>query len=180
VARPAPLLLLLAVASCDSPATPACPGEAVARFAFDGEEATSTTPLAAGLDPEPALTDCPPELEFPAAVRLVGTLSADPAGSAGALCRSTGAIMYGTRTGPRWEVETASDGAVLARCGLTCVARSRTVVAGDVLPDPGAPTSFQGALVEQLSVPRTDVDCHLCALPCAKRYVLTGAAETPP
>jgi hypothetical protein len=171
-------LLLLAVVSCASEATTTCPGEPVARFAFEATAATTATPLPAGLDPDPAVTDCAAALGFSDTLTtFAATLSHDPDGSAGALCRTGGRVLYGTRTATRWDVEAASDGAVLGACSPTCVARSRTVIVGDVSPDADAPTSFGGALIEQLS-PRAD--CGSCALPCAKRYVLTGAPEAQP
>jgi hypothetical protein len=171
------LLLLAVLASCTSEAAPPiCPGEEVAQLSFEFVPATAA--LAAGLDPYGNVTDCPSTLVAPEPRRFAATLSAEPAGTAGALCRSTGAIMYGTRTGSRWEVALGSDGAVLAPCGATCAARSDTSVRGDVAPEPDAPTSFTGALVEKFS--RTDGECGSCPLPCAVRYDLTGAAEAQP
>jgi hypothetical protein len=171
------LLLLVVLASCTSEAAPPiCPGEEVARLSFEYVPATAA--LAAGLDPYGNVTDCPSTLVAPEPRRFAATLSADPAGEAGAVCRSTGAIMYGTRNGTRWEVEAGTDGAVLGTCGPTCAARSDTSVRGDVAPEPDAPTSFTGALVERFS--RTDGACGSCPLPCAVRYDLTGSAEAQP
>jgi hypothetical protein len=177
VTRSALLLLVLVLASCTSEAAPPiCPGEEVARLSFAFEPASG--PLADGLDPEVNVTDCPASLAAPEPGRFAATLSAEPGGTAGALCRSTGAIMYGTRTGSRWEVALGSAGAVLAPCGATCAARSDQSIRGDVAPDPDAPTSFTGALVERFS--RTDGECGSCPLPCAVRYDLTGSAEAQP
>jgi hypothetical protein len=174
--RAAPLVLATLLASCTAEAETSCPGETVGVFAFTG----TSPPLAASaaeLDPDPSLTTCAVALGFPATVAFDGTLAADPVGSAAALCRS-GPVFFGTHTGARWDVEAASDGAVLAACGSTCAGHSRTIVRGDVGPDPSAPTSFQGALVEQLTA--SGGDCSGCALPCAARYALTGTAEAPP
>jgi hypothetical protein len=134
-------------------------------------------PLPPTLDPNPDLTTCVAlDPVFPTTVDFVGTLAADPDGSAAALCRD-GPVFFGTREGSRWKVDIESDGAVLGSCGPTCVARSRTFVWGDVSFDPTGPTSFDGALVEQLT--RSAGDCGAC-LPCAARYTLTGTVMEPP
>jgi hypothetical protein len=161
--------------ACSTETPQSCPGEVVAEFTF---EAVATTAIAAGLDPEPALTDCTAGLGFPATLDpFGGTLAADPASAAGALCRPRGPHLFGTRAGPRFRVETSSGGAVLGVCGPTCAATSRLVITGDVLPDVAAPQEFRGALVEQLSP--SEGACDACALPCAARYRLTGTVVPP-
>jgi hypothetical protein len=173
--RLAPALLLLA--ACTSQASQVCPGQPVGRFTFEATLAT-TTALPAGLDPDPALTDCAAALGYPPSIGPFGaTLSSEATGSAGALCPSSGPVLFGTCSGSRWVVAAGSDGAVLAGCGSTCMAREQTVITGDVLPDPSTPAAFQGSLVEQLTP--TDGDCSACALPCAARYTLAGTVVPP-
>jgi hypothetical protein len=180
VTRAAALLAALSVAAACSPdAQQSCPGEAVGDFTFAATLAPG--PLPEGLDPEPALTDCT-ALDFPPALApFKGTLATDataPPTSAGALCRSTGHVLFGTRTGRRWKVQTSSGGAVLDACGPTCAATSLVVIQGDVLPDLASADEFRGALVEKLT--RSEGDCSACALPCAARYDLVGTAEAEP
>lgn len=167
--------LALAAAGCTADPPAACPGEKVAAFAFAGTRTSAADPLLAGLDPVPAVTDCGSPLAYPAAVSFSGTLSAGT-GSTGALCRGSGPVLRGSRSGARWTVEESTDGAVLAACGSTCGATLRVVVAGDVTLDPGGvPTAFDGALLEVLTP--SAGDCGGCALPCAGRYALTGTPE---
>jgi hypothetical protein len=167
--------LALAAAACTADPPPTCPGEKVAAFEFAGARTTAADPLLAGLDPVSGVTDCGTPLAYPAAVSFSGTLSAGT-GSTGALCRVSGPILHGSRSGDRWTVEESTDGAVLAACGPTCGATLRVVVEGDVVLDPGGvPTAFEGALVEVLTP--SAGDCGGCALPCAGRYALTGTPE---
>jgi hypothetical protein len=173
------LLAAAALAVACSTETPqSCPGEAVAEFTFGG--AATTAAALAELDPDPALTDCPAALGFPPVLRSFGgTLAADDASSAssaGALCRSRGPHLFGTRTGRRFRVETSSAGAVLAACGPTCATTLQIVISGDVLPELAAPQEFRGALVERLSA---GDGCDACTLPCAARYALTGTVGPP-
>jgi hypothetical protein len=165
--------LALLLASCTEESEEACPGEVVSQLAFAGASVAAGQ-LGEGLDPEPALTDCSAAMAFPPTLAFGASLAVDGTGSAGALCRGDGAVLFGTRIGDRWVVEESSDGAVLGGCDPTCAARSRVVVAGDL--DPGR-TSFSGALVEQLTA--AGGSCGACVLPCAARYALTGAAEAP-
>jgi hypothetical protein len=146
----------------------------VGAFSFAGALATE---VAAGLDPDPDLTTCSWDPGFPSSVSFPGTLAGDLDGAAAALCRD-GPAYFGTHAGARWTVEAISEGAVLGSCGPTCAARARTVVTGDLLPDPSAPTEFRGALVEQLT--SSAGDCGGCFLPCAARYELTGAIRGEP
>lgn len=175
------VLAALLVAACSQEAAQSCPGEPVASFAFSG--AFSGGALAAGLDPDPALTDCDPAVGFPRggptkpALSFRGTLSADATGSGGALCRADGPILFGTHAGVRWRVEEGADGAVLGGCGPTCAARSHVVITGDVTPNTTDPTAFTGALVEQLFF--ADGACGPCVLPCAARYALDATLEAP-
>jgi hypothetical protein len=174
-----PLALALLLAACTSDEAESCPGAPVAQLTFEGQQAAA--PLPEGLDPDPALTACAPAIGFPESLPFSGTLAADPGASTAALCRE-GRVFFGTRDGARWSVETSADGAVLSGCGSSCVARSRTVLRGDVGPDPEAPTTFAGALVEQLSLDpgRPAGECGGCELPCAGRYTLTGAVQATP
>lgn len=180
---PAALLVLVVflLAACGAEQPQSCPGTAVGRFAFTASLVAAGDPALAGtaepaLDPVSALTDCAAAIVFPATLAFGGTLAAD--GGAGALCRTAGPVLFGTRTGEnRWAVETGTDGAVLGGCDPTCAARSRVFVTGDVVPDASAPAGFQGALVEELT--QTGGACGACApaLPCARRYVLTATLE---
>jgi hypothetical protein len=158
------------LASCTEEEAQVCPGEVVARFDFSGDGRTAGE-LEAGLDPDPALTDCSAAVGFPTPRPPLrpfgGALAAEPGSAAGAMCRADGLVLFGTRDGTRWVVETSTDGAVLPDCGVVCAARSRVVISGDV-----AGTRFEGALVEQLSA--TAGDCSACALPCAARYSVVG------
>lgn len=162
-----PLLLLLA--ACNAAPSGACPGDAVAAFDFTGTQARAGD-LGAGLDPVPAVSDCPQAVGFPAAIGFSGTLTAIGASGA-ALCRQGATNLTGTRADSRWTVRSESSGAVLGGCGATCTAGSRVTVTGDLTPDATAPTGFSGAVVEELSFDAGD--CGSCALPCAGRYVLT-------
>lgn len=175
--RAALLPLLVLLAACAAEPTASCPGERVGSFAFSGTKTEAGT-LAAGLDPDPALTDCAAAVGFPdpSLPPFTGTLSADATGPAAALCRSDGPVLFGTRSGTRWEIVNEADGAVLGGCGPTCAAHSRMVIRGD-FPDASAPAEFSGALVEELTV--MDGACGACVLPCAARYALTGTAEAP-
>jgi hypothetical protein len=178
--RRALFLLATLLASCSSEAAPSCPGTPIGQFTF---EAAYATTLAAGLDPMPVPTTCsfdpafPTTIVFSGTLTVSGTVTGDPEGSSAALCRN-GPVMFGKHTGPRLSVEITSDGAVLGSCGLTCAARSRTIIEGDVGPDPEAPTTFKGALVEQLT--ESSGDCTRCVLPCAARYELTGTTQVTP
>jgi hypothetical protein len=180
VKRAALLALAALLASCSSETTESCPAGVVATLAFSGE-LTAGAGLSPGLDPDPAMTDCDaaklgfPSVENRADLAFRGTLATDGTGASGALCRAGAPILFGTRAGPRWTVEEATDGAVLGACGPTCAARSRVVIAGDLAPDP-TPV-FTGALVEQLTPAAGN--CGGCVLPCAARYQLTGAEEAP-
>jgi hypothetical protein len=166
--RTAALALAVLLASCTSEEEPSCPGTPLARLAFGG--ALASGPLEAGLDPQPDLTTCSFDPGFPGSIAFTAALAADPEGTAAALCASS--IYFGTRAGARWRVESTSDGAVLGACGPTCLARSRTILTGDVGPDPSAPVEFRGGLVEQLT-PITE--CGECTIPCAARYTLVAA-----
>ncbi len=176
--RAALLPLLVLLAACAPEPTASCPGERVGSFAFSGTKREAGM-LAAGLDPDPALTDCAAAVGFPdpSLLPFTGTLSADATGPAVALCRSDGPVLFGTRIGTRWKIVNEADGAVLGGCGPTCAAHSGVVITGDVVPDASAPAEFSGALVEELTV--MDGACGACVLPCAARYALTGTVEVP-
>jgi len=166
------------VVGCTTKDPASCPGGAVGSFSFTGTRVDAGMPaLAPDLDPDPALTDCSAAMGFPAELTFSGELSSDATGTAGVLCRASGATLFGTRSGTRWVVEDGSDGAVLGGCDPTCAAHSWVVISGDVVPDVVSPTGFQGALVEQLTV--TGGACGACVLPCATRYTLTGTVVPP-
>lgn len=180
-AAPALLAAVLLLACGDaSPQT--CPGVPVARFSFTGVKVAAGDPSLGTLDPVPAIPDCGPQVGPPSYPASIGpfeaTLAADPSTQAATLCRETGIVLYGDRSGSRYEVEGGTEGAVLASCSPTCDAAMRLVVAGDVIADAtGAPASFTGVLVEVMSL--VNGDCGAClpapAFACAARYVLTGA-----
>ena len=174
--RAALLAFASVIAGCTTSETASCPGGAVGSFSFTGTRVAAGT-LAPDLDPAPALPDCSAGMGFPASLTFSGELSSDPTGTAGVLCRASGATLFGTRSGTRWVVEDGSDGAVLGGCDPTCAAHLRVVVSGDVVPDVVSPTGFQGALVEQLSA--TGGTCGACVLPCAARYALSGTVVAP-
>jgi hypothetical protein len=168
------LLLAAAVAAvgCSPDAPQSCPGQAVFDATFDGSLVRG--PVAG--DPWPALPRCPDALLHPERLApFFGTLAADE-GDAAALCRA-GVVLFGTRSGAHWDVRASSGGAVLPACDLSCTATSAVAVVGDLVPDPDNPTTFEGALVEQLA--RREGSCDACALPCAARYVLTGTGGRP-
>jgi hypothetical protein len=172
----AALVLALALA-CGGEAPPAsCPGEPVARFGFQGTLVGAADPRIAGQEPPSTAgtADCP-SAWFPAQLEgFEGTLSADPASSAAALCRTPGTVLYGPRTGDHFVLETSTDGAVLGQqCAPTCSAGLRLVVAGDVVRDAAEPVSFAGVLVEVMSAAAGSI-CGACTLPCAARYALEG------
>lgn len=161
------------LAACDDQGAPECPGEPVASFHFVGTRVAAGDPSIA-LDPVPATADCDAALGYPDSVDFYGTLSADAAGPAGALCRSPGPVLFGQRTGDRYLLEASAEGAVLGEaCTGTCSAGLRLLVAGDVLREGGAAVSFAGVLVEVMSALPGSA-CGTCALPCAARYALTG------
>lgn len=182
--RRAPLLALVlaaSAASCGETDETICPGEAVASFTFSGEKVPAGDPGLGGLDPVPALPDCPDAVGYvddPGSedLRFQATLAGDPATQAAALCRPNGVVLYGQRSGPRCAVETGTEGAVLNECSATCSAALRLYVVGDVLIGGGGEVSFDGILVEVLTF--VAGDCGTCltgaAPSCAARYTLTG------
>jgi hypothetical protein len=171
----AALALSLAAACTREEEAADCPGEPVATFAFAGTLVAAGDP-ATGWEPPSTsgYADCPAEW-FPAALPgFEGTLSADPEAPAAALCRTSGTVLYGPRSGDRYDLETSTDGAVLGQeCAATCNAALRLVVSGEVVRDAGAPSSFTGVLVEVMSAAQGS-NCGSCALPCAARYALAG------
>jgi hypothetical protein len=187
VRRPAPALLaaMVLLAACAEDDDPECPGERVAAFRFTGTLVAAADPAAAALDPVPATADCGPQLGYLEALPpMEGTLAADPSGNAAALCRPSGNVMFGQRSGLRFEVETGTTGAILGGCSPSCAAAMRLVITGDVLlDDEGAPRAFEGLLVEELR--HVDGDCGSCLAPvegsvpprsaCAARYAIVGS-----
>lgn len=170
-------LALALAAACTSQGEPAdCPGEPVGSFRFEGALVAAGDPAIAGLEPPSTsgIADCPAAWYPPALPAFEGTLSADPATPAAALCRTSGTVLYGPRSGDRFVLETSTGGAVLGEeCAPTCSASLRLVVAGDVGRDGGAAVSFTGVLVEVMSAAPGSL-CGECALPCAARYALAG------
>jgi hypothetical protein len=168
------LAVVLACTGEDRPAS--CPGEPVAIFRFEGTLVGAGDAAIAGLEP-PSTSGTPdcPAAWFPAQLAgFEGTLAADPASPAAALCRTPGTVLYGPRTGDRFALETTTDGAVLGeQCAPTCSARLRLLVVGDVLRAGGEAVSFAGVLVEVMSA-AAGGDCGACTLPCAARYALVG------
>lgn len=171
-------LSLLLAAACTETDEAACPGEVVATFTFSGAKVSAGDPALDGLDPAPAVPDCPPEVGYGATLTpFPATLAADASTQAAALCRGRGVVLFGLRSGSRYVVETATGGAVLGACSPSCSAELRLVVAGDVVADAGGqPASFQGALVEVMK--HVDGDCGGC-LPeptrsCAGRFAIAG------
>lgn len=171
----------VAAAGCND-AGEECPGDPVADFFFTGTRIYLGDPALTGLDPVPAVPDCPANVGPPPYPdQLDGfpaTLSADASTQAAALCRPRGGILFGQRSGSRYAVETSNAGAVLADCTPSCAAALRLVVAGDVVTGPGGePAAFQGVLVEVMT--HVDGDCGSClpepARACAARYRLQGA-----
>jgi hypothetical protein len=163
------LLLAAAVVAvgCSPDAPQSCPGQAVFDATFDGSLVRD--PLAADR--------CPDALLYPDHLLPFRATLAAGEGNAAALCRA-GVVLFGTRSGAHWEVGASSGGAVLLACGSTCAATSHVTVVGDLVPpDPDNPTTFEGALVEQLA--QGEGTCDACALPCAARYVLTGTGGRP-
>jgi hypothetical protein len=163
VRRSAPVVLVLALALACSEDPPAdCPGEPVATFRFQGTLVAAGDARIAGFEPTST------------SGTFDGTLSADPASSAAALCRTPGTVLYGPRTGDGFVLETSTDGAVLGeQCAPTCSAELRLVVAGDVARAGGEAVSFAGVLVEVMSAASGSA-CGACTLPCAARYALAG------
>lgn len=165
------LVLPIALAACADEDAAVCPGEPVATFHFAGTKVAAGDPA---LDPAPDVPDCTDDLGFPAAIAFQGTLAADPASSAGTLCRAQGPVLFGTRAGDHFAVETSTDGAVLGeQCAPTCSAGLSLLVTGDVVRVDGAAASFSGLLVEVMSAAAGSA-CGACALPCAARYALEG------
>jgi hypothetical protein len=181
--RPAAIAAALAVAAlgaCSDPPAQECPGEPVARFHFTGSLVAGGDPALAGLDPVPSDPDCVPPTgpQFPDALPAFdGLLAADPSTQSAALCRPTGIVLFGQRSGSRYSVEGSTDGAVLASCAATCSAALHLFVVGNVsLDGGGAPAGFEGVLVEEMSRVGAG-DCGACTLPCAARYALAGTPQ---
>lgn len=188
--RPASFALLasaLAALSCSAESSAPCPGVPVATFQLQGSLVRAGDPSVAARDPVPSLPDCTPDpgnlaapIRYPSLLAFDATLSADPAGTDAALCRSNGIVYPGTRTGASsYSVSAQADSAVL--CDAACAATLRVVVAGDVALDAaGRPTGFQGILVEVLTASRGACDGCLPPAPgpdplaCAARYALAG------
>lgn len=173
--RPAAVALALALLACGEDDAQDCPGEPVARFHFTGARVARGDPAVAAIDPVPDAADCAEPLAYPSElVPFDGTLSAEPANPAGALCLARGPVLLGERSGDHYVVETGSAGAVLGKeCADTCSAALRLVVAGDVVRVDGAPASFSGVLVEVMSA-LAEGTCGACSLPCAARYLVAG------
>lgn len=176
------LALAASAASCGEADETICPGEVVASFAFSGEKVPAGDPGLGGLDPVPAVPDCPDAVGYVddpenADLRFQATLAGDPTTQAAALCRPNGVVLYGQRSGSRYAVETATEGAVLDGCSATCSAALRLHVVGDVLGAGTSEVSFAGILVEVLTF--VAGDCGTClteaAPSCAGRYTLTGS-----
>lgn len=194
--RRAALALAAAVAAlgCTGAEPSPCPGAAVGTFRFKARLVGRDDPRwSPALDPVPSYLDCTPDpldpdapIRYPIALApFDGTLAADGATGAAALCRPNGVVLEGERTGASsYAVEASAESAVL--CDAACAAALRVIVAGDVVPDPGGgAASFSGVLVEVLAGARGTCDACLPAVPatspperaCAARYVLSGAAQ---
>jgi hypothetical protein len=183
VTRAAPVLaaLLAALAACSASPSSTCPFGPVVALELTGTRSAAGG-LAAGLDPAPAVSDCPlpgtlDPIGFPTTIAFSGTLAANEGDVRAALCRTGATNLVGSRADARWSVHSDSPGAMLGGCGATCSAVSRVTVVGDLTPGATAPTGFSGALVEELDYDAGD--CGSCALPCAGRYTLTGVKGGP-
>lgn len=153
----------------------------MASFHFTGSRLFAGDPALAGLDPVPLVEDCSPDVGPPPYPDPLpgfdGLLAADASTQAAALCRQVGIILYGQRSGSRYAVQGSTDGAVLASCSPTCSAELHLFVVGDVSVDAGgAPSGFQGVLVEEMTQVAGDCGTCLAGSPpaCAARYALTG------
>ncbi len=186
--RPAALALAASAAlaaACTAPETVTCPGTRVADFRFEGTLVLQGDRRVDALDPSD-YPDCTPDaaapIQFPPSLPAFDArLSADPESDGAALCRSNGSVLSGTRSGASYTVEADASSAIL--CNSACAASLRVVVKGDVAVDGGgAPTSFAGILVEELTHEALVCDGCLPAVPgsdpaqlaCAARYALTG------
>ena len=175
------LALLPPLAACSGESSASsCPGERVAAFHFTGERVAAGDPAIAGLDPTPAADDCAPPVGYPpvgaALPEFDAVLTHDPVTAAAAMCKSGGIVLYGARSGARYDVETGTTGAVLGACAETCTAGLRLVVAGHVATAPdGEPTEFVGGLFETMSALDGSLCGEACTLPCEARYAVTGA-----
>ncbi len=182
--RPRVLPLLacgLAALSCAPAEAPSCPGTAVGTFSFTGALVLKGDPVLAGLDPDDRLPDCTPDpsatnppIRYPPAIGpFDAKLAAAAAGSAAALCRPNGALYSGERTGSTYSLSAEADPALL--CGGVCAAGFRVVIAGDVaVGTDGAPTGFDGVLVETLTALRGACDGCLPPVPLTDPPELAG------
>ncbi len=177
----------LAGLSCSPAVSPSCPGETVGTFHFVGTLVPADPNKAD--DPAKGLLDCTPDPEDTTApVRYPkelpafdAKLAANPGNSDAALCRSNG-VIYAGATGPSgYSVSAEADPAIL--CDGVCAAGLRIVIQGIVtVGTDGAPTGFEGYLVEMLTASRGACDGCLPSVPssdpprlaCAGRYTLTG------
>ncbi len=187
-----PLACGLAALACTPAEAPSCPGTAVGTFTFTGTLVLKdgpAYPALEGLDPDSGLPDCTPDpsatnppIRYPPAIGpFDAKLAAAADGSAAALCRPNGALYSGERTGSTYSLSAEADPALL--CGGVCVAGFRVDIVGDVaIGTDGAPTGFDGLLVETLTASRGACDGCLPPVPladppelaCEGRYHLTA------
>jgi hypothetical protein len=176
-----PLAVAVLAAACGEDAPAVCPGDPVATFHFSGTKVDAGDAALAGLEPDPALPDCPGPVGYPATGERLppfdGTLARDPSTDAATLCRPREIFLFGQRTGSRYFLETGSTGAVLEGCSASCAAALRLLVAGEVVDGPdGEAAAFDGVLVEVITY--VEGDCGECLPPgartCAGRFTLDG------
>ncbi len=182
----------LLAAGCTAPETAQCPGARVADFGFQGTLVPVADPAydrIRALDPVSYLPDCTPDpsdtsapIQYEQALPgFDARLAADPETDGAALCRPNGSVLSGTRSGASYAVEATADSGFV--CSSACGVSLHVYVKGAVAVDGvGAPTAFDGILVEALAEEGGTCDACLPTIPtsspaargCAARYALTG------
>jgi hypothetical protein len=149
------LLIAVALAACETPQPPPCPGTKVASFDFTATDAGTSCAFDGGPPPDSAFS---------------ATLAWDPDGTAAAICVQLpyAAPDLGTHAGDQVTVGSSSGGNTVSGCDSDCVVTISEVVDGGVTRDDGGrPTGFSGTLRNDLTGASPDggTSCS-CGLPC--------------
>ncbi len=171
------LLVALALAACETPEPPPCPGTKVATFNFKPVDAA----VDAGVGPECTFGDA----GAPKSSAFIATVAWDPNGTAAAVCiqRPYADPYLGTHDGGQVTVQSTSTLDTLVGCDPGCAVTIQEVLDGGIEPpDGGTPTGFSGTLQSTLSGVLADGGASSCScgLPCSVTYPLVGTPEARP